>query len=170
MLFEKHQVSPAILSILTDGDMGEDDMDSIVTSVADINTRHEDELWFAIGTVPNTVEVIGCPSESGLLKLAYEMRVFLTTSPSITIKAIVQDPKNLPFEVPTTKSVIILFGDHTIQIFHSMYNATKFIEETLVKYDQSEITDFAVLIGEETEFNDKEWDEIIMNGGAQNGV
>lgn len=164
-MFEEHVIPPAMLAILTDGEMDEDDMNMLVTSVDGINCLHEEELYFAIGSSSNIVELLGCPSRVGLLKLAYEMGVFTVTSPSIIIKATIHNPENLPYDVPLTKSVIVLFADHTMRIFHAMYNAIKFIEDCMIEYDQCDITDFAILIGDQIEFDDTEWDAIVQEGG-----
>lgn len=167
MLFEDDRITPAMLAILTDGEMDESDSDMIVTSIDEINDRQEDALWFVIGYAKSVVEIMGCPSKSGLLRLADHLSVFNITSPSIVIHADICNPEELPLEVPSSKSIVVIFGEHTLNIYHSMDLATAFIEETLVQYDQCEISDFAVLIGHEAEFNEDEWSEIIMNGAQR---
>lgn len=169
-MFEPHSMSPAMLSVITEGEMDETDKDYVVNSVREINMMQDEEMWFVIGSSATTVELLGCPSEKGLLKIAYLMRVFIMTRPHIMIKAIIQNPMDLPYEISPAKSVMVIFGDHTLKIFHSIQKTVEFIEETLVKYDQSTIEDFAVLIGDEAEFDDKEWKSLELNGETVYGL
>jgi len=158
------------LAWLTHGDMDEGDIGSIITCCDEANIHQEEEMYFIIGYYQNAVEIFGCPGRDSLMILALYFSIFLLTSPSILFRGTIQNPKELPYEAEDDDSVLIIFADHSIQMFYNMDKATKHIETHLAKYTASSIDDFVVIIGEELAFDVEEWNNTVNRGTMSHGI
>jgi len=163
-------ITPEMLAYLTNGDVDEDDIGSIITCCDEANIHQDEEMYFIIGYYQNAVEIFGCLSRDSLMILALYFRVFLLTSPSILFRGVIQNPKELPYKVENDNTVTIIFADHSIQMFYSMNKTTEHIEDHLRKYTASDIDDFVVIIGEELEFDIGEWNATVRKGTMSHGA
>lgn len=162
-------ISVGMLSFLTDGEMGENNMGDMVTCCDDVNQHHDDELYFIIGHKNNTVELFGCPSEAGLMALSIHFGIFLLTSPNITLKGTIQNPKELPYSIEDGQQVFVVFADHAMRTWYGMRWATEYIEHCLTNYSASDINDFAVIVGKKFLFDTQRWDNITTGGVMAHG-
>jgi hypothetical protein len=163
-MYRDVDISPELLSFITKGEMGEDDLHDIVLCMDDVNQHHDDELFFLIGYQYNAVELFGCPSGEGLMALAVYYRTFSLTTPSVVFHGIIQNPKELPYEIDGDDQALILFADHKYQMFYRMANVVEYIETCLREYSASTIEDFAVVIGKELDFDNHEWNNVVAGG------
>lgn len=166
MLSKEYPILPELLPLLTNNEMDADEIDLIATSTDEVNYSQEEEMWFVIGNNNKVVEFLGCPSEDGLLAIAHQMGVFCITKPDIIIKAYIHNPEMLPYSAPPNKSIIVIYKDQSIKRCGFMYDAIKFIEEIMSRDNYADILDFAVLIGDEVEFNEAAWEKLVANSEA----
>jgi hypothetical protein len=165
------ELTPEMLSFLTNGEMDEDSMTDMVTCCDDINIHQEDELYFIIGQRNNAVELFGCPSRDGIMALAVYFNTFLLTSPSVLFIGTIQNPKELPYEMANRNQIVlVIFSDHIMKMFYNMIAATRYIERMLRAYSASHIDDFAIVIGTELEFDVREWNKVTLEGVVPHGL
>jgi len=164
-MYSNDNITAELLAYLTAGEMGEGDELDMIQCVDDINCHHDDDMYFIIGHRDNIIELFGCPSEEGLENLSIYFGTFMLTSPDTIFKGTIVNPKELPGDIDGNEEcVLIIFADHKMSMFQDMDTAVKFIEESIAKYSASTIEDFAVIIGNELEFNVEDWNSAIADG------
>lgn len=163
-------IVPGLLPNITNGEVGENDTESLVTCCDDINLRQDENLYFIIGHLNSAVELFGCPSRNGLMALSIYFRIFLLTYPSILFRGTIQNPKELPYNMGDDVVSLVIFADHSLKMFYTMAKTTDYIETHLARYTASSIDDFAIITGAEHYFDIEEWRATVKEGVTANGI
>ena len=148
------EIPDDLFTIITKGAFP--DKKQIVRNVKEINNFHHEELYIAIGYHDHYMELIGCPDLESLPALAEYCETFRITDIVSIVHAIPLNPESLPCETTHT-SVIILLNDFSIGICNNLMDAANSVEILINKWPKTFIEDFAVLVGEEVDFNPKDY-------------
>jgi len=159
------EVSPVELYNLTNGAVR--DENDIVTSVAELGARQDDELYFLVGSRTGTkvaavVEIFGSPVDTHILELANKFTSFVMTEPTLLIKGTVMNPKDLPMSFKSSEVALVIVDDLYYKLFNAMQAATHFIEEQIDEV--TNIDSFSVIVGTELKFDNTAWDRITKGG------
>jgi len=168
-MYQNITISPELLAAITKGEMNETDLENIVMDIDDINQHHDDDLVFIIGTKNDVVELFGCPSEEGLIALSVYYQTFLYTTPSTIFNGTICNPKELPYEIDRDEQVLVLFSNIQCRMFYGIDKATQYIEKCIQESSMNSIDDFAVIVGNELEFDVQEWNNEALGGSEHNG-
>ena len=168
-MFEE-KLPASTLMLLSKGTMGGGDQSSLVIGADEINTNHDEELYFLTGYSMGVVEVFGCPSETALMPLAHYLNVFALTTPICKFFAKIHNPKSLPIRKEMNQVVVVMFAETRMKILRTINGATKYIEEMMDLYTEAEIDDVAVLIGRQLEFDNVAWNDLLLNGAYSHGI
>ena len=148
------QLPAEMFTLLTKGAF--DDQSLIVKDINEINKCHDKELYVAIGYHDNVLELIGCPDLESLPVLAAYFDTFQLTEVVIVLHGIPLDPEILPSS-NDHQSVWVLFSDCTVAQCETLIDAAKSIEAMIAHWPKTFIEDFAVLVGEEVDYNPKDF-------------
>jgi len=155
-------ISPIMLYNITNGQVESEEQ--LILSVDQMTDHQEDEFYFLIGNkiekgTPAIVEVFGSPSDENFLGLANFIDVFKETAPSIMIHGVIQDPTCLPYTMGTKKVAVVIMHETSVKVFKTMIETTSYIESNID--DVTSIDCFQIIIGEESDFDAQEWEDIV---------
>jgi hypothetical protein len=137
-----------------------DDQGQIVRNVADINRNHGVELYIALGHHGHFIEMIGCPDEDSLSRLAKHFDTFQMTKISGVLCATPLNPAILPFDIEDeSQEIWIILDDYVLAEAKDMASAAHSIEILIAKWPKTQIEDFAVLVGKEVAFDRRDYAE-----------
>jgi len=129
------------------------DTKKVILTIDHLNAHHNEPVFLLVLDDKYSIRMIGCRTIADIHKYAIYYSIFnaedlLDPDKFILLKATPIDPTDLPYELHIIDEAFVIYEDWYISgPLENMRDVTMDIEEMFEAFADSEIEDFAVLVG-----------------------